>query len=410
MKKPIIIFALLLSMSLLFAQDNILLVGFVYDKEANNAPMSMAAIQIKNTQLGGMTDDNGYFEIPVPKVNLKDSLRVSFVGYLTQAVSVRDYKNGDTIRVSLATSTETKQEVVVVAMNAKGVLLKAITNMKTNLLRDSLLSTGFYRQYHKENGVYVRLIEADVTVAFNCKNIYEYSFHESVRTNKVRRSKNYETNGDVHGDHLVDLLKENPYSYNRSNFLDPKKIDFYSPKFESEDTAQYVIKLQYKESSSAKLENARVWVAKETYAITRVEIEKFPNPYYVKSRYANDSRWKLVNEKNVIETEKIDGKYMVSSITRSYNHHVLNKMTGNVDFIVEEAFEMHFYDFETEQVGAALQKNFGAMTELYESKYKYDPAYWKKYEPLEEHEIPAQVFSDLEHNTKLEVQFIEAGK
>lgn len=148
--------------------------------------MSMAAIQIKNTQLGGMTDDNGYFEIPVPKVNLKDSLRVFFVGYLTQAVSVRDYKNGDTIRVSLATSTETKQEVVVVAMNAKGVLLKAITNMKTNLLRDSLLSTGFYRQYHKENGVYVRLIEADVTVAFNCKNIYEYSFHESVRTNKIR--------------------------------------------------------------------------------------------------------------------------------------------------------------------------------------------------------------------------------
>ena len=411
MNKNLFLFvALLVANATLSAQENVLVTGYVFDKEANNAPMSMAAIQIKNTQLGGMTDDNGYFEIPVPKVNLKDSLRVSFVGYMTQSVSIRNYTGTDTLRIYLATSTETKQEVVVVAMNAKGVLLKAIANMKTNLLRDSLLSSGFYRQYHKENGKYVRLIEADVTVAFNCKDIYQYSFHETVRTNKLRRSENYETNGDEHGDHLVDLLKENPYSYNRRNFLDPKKIDFYAPKFESEDTAEYVIKLQYKESSSAKLENARVWVAKESYAITRVEIEKYPNPYYIKSRYANDTRWQLVNEKNVIETEKIDGKYVVSSIVRSYNHHVLNKVTKQVDYIVEESFEIHFYDYDTDNVSTQLQKGFSAMTDLYTGKYKYDPAYWKKYDPLEEYPAPEQVQSDLENAKKLDAQFVEAGK
>ncbi len=75
-------------------------------------------------------------------------------------------------------------------------------------------------------------------------------------------AKTYETNGDVHGDHFVDLLKENPFSYNKSTMLNARNIDFFAPKFESEDSSQYVVKTQYKESSSAKLENARIWVQK----------------------------------------------------------------------------------------------------------------------------------------------------
>ncbi|MFN8322106.1 MAG: carboxypeptidase-like regulatory domain-containing protein [Chitinophagales bacterium] len=393
------------------AQENIYLRGFVYDKDANNAPLGMAAVQIKNTQLGGLAEDNGYFEIPVPKVNLKDSLKVSFVGYRPQALSIVNYKEGDTLRVYISSSAETKQDVVIVAMNAKGVLLKAIQNMKQNLLYDSLLSTGLYRQYHKENGKYVRLIEADVSVAFNCKSPYQYSFHELVQTNHERRSENYETNGDMHGDHLVDLLKENPYSYNKNNFLDAKKLDFYSPKFAGEDSAEYIISLQYKESSSAKLEQAKIWVQKETYAMTRMEIEKFPNPYYVKSRYANESRWKLVNEKDVVETAKVNGKYVVSSIVRSYNHHVLNVRTGNVDFIVEESFEIYFDDFNAESVGDDLRKgNFVQLTNLYSSTYKYDSKFWDDYDLLDEYPLKDEIKKDLEHAKPLSEQFRSMGK
>ncbi len=402
---------LLLLLSLILpAQENILLHGYVYDKEADNAPLPMAAVQIKNSQLGGLTDENGYFEIPIPKVNLQDSMRVSYVGYASEMLSITNYTQSDTLRIYISSSTETKQEVVVVAMNARGVLLKAIANMRKNFYSDSLLSTGFYRQYHKENGKYVRLIEADVSVAFNCKNIYRYSFHELMQINKERRSENFETNGDIHGDHLADLLKENPYSYNKNNFLDPKKLDFYAPKFESEDTAQYIITLRYKESSSKKLEQAKVWVEKESYAITRIEIEKFPNPYYVRTRYENVSRWKLVNEKDVIETEKVNGKYMVSSIVRAYNHHVLNRQTGNVDFVVEEAFELHFYKHNTTSVGQILQNGrFESMTNLYSLTYQYDSNFWNNYEMLKKYPIPTQVKEDLDAKKPLLEQFKAPG-
>lgn len=411
MKKILFALSAILFFEFVQSQDNIYLRGFVYDKDANNAPLGMAAVQIKNTQLGGLTDDYGYFEIPIPKLNLKDSMKVSYVGYQAQMVSITNYKAGDTLRVYITSSAETKQEVVVVAMNARGVLLKAIQNMKQNFLFDSLVSKGFYRQYHKENGKYVRLIEADADVAFNCKSPYQYSFHELIQTNKERRSENYETNGDIHGDHLVDLLKENPYSYNKSGFLDVKKIDFYSPKFLSEDSVQYVLTLQYKESSSKKLENAKVWVEKETFAITKMEIEKFPNPYYIKTRYENDTRWKLVNEKDVIETSKVNGKYVVSDITRSYNHHVLNRQTGNVDYIVEESFEIHFYEFEPDGVSGILKKGkFEVMTNLYSAAYKYDSKFWEENELLDEFPLAEQVKTDLEHNKKLEEQFKNPGR
>lgn len=409
MKQLVFVFAFVWGVTV-SAQDNVLLKGYVLDKGSNQA-LGLAAVQIKSSQLGALTEDNGYFELPVPKSNLKDSLRISFMGYLAKTISIAAYNQTDTLKIFLETQVATKDEVVVTAMNARGILLKAIENLRKNIYTDSIIQHGLYRQYHKENGKYVRLIEADVQVAFNTKSSYKYSFHEVIQVNKIRRSENYETNGDVHGDHLADLLKENPFSYNKNTLLNPKMIDFLAPKFESEDAEQFVLKTQYKETSSAKLEQARLWIQKETFAILRIEIEKFPNPYYIKPRYTPDSRWKLVNEKDVIELEKQDGKFFVSSLQRSYNHHVLNRQTGQVDFIVEESFELYFDDFETKQVGDKLSKGvYLSNTTLYESLYKYDEAFWSHHELLEDYETPEKVIKDLETKKKLGQQFRDAGK
>lgn len=411
--KKLLSAVLVLSALISSAQENMYLRGFVYDKDANNAPLGTAAVQLKNTQLGGLTEDNGYFEIPVPKVNLKDSLKVSYVGYQPAAMSIIDYKEGDTLRIYLSSAAETKQEAVITSYNARGVLLKAIENVRTNLYRDSIIQTGFYRQYHKENGQYVRLLEADVSIAFNVKSPYKYSFHELMSVNKQRRSENYERNVDAmnHGDHLADLLKENPFSYNKNTFMNPKMIDFFAPKFESEDTAQYVIKTQYKESSSAKLEQARVWVQKETFAILRIEIQKYPNPYYHKSRYANESIWKLVNETDVIELEKRNGKFFVSALNRTYNHHVTNPRTRSVDFVVEETFDLYFDSYETDGVGALIAKGkYSEFSDLYLTKYKYDAAFWNNYDALDEYPLDAAIKTDLEHAKPLATQFVESGK
>jgi CarboxypepD_reg-like domain len=390
--------------------QNVAVRGFILDKQ-NNQPLSLCAVQVKNSQLGALTEDNGFFELPLPVTNLNDSVKISFIGYLPKTISIAGYKQGDTLKIYLETAIETKQEAVIIAENAKGVLLKAITNLKQNLYRDSIIETGFYRQFHKENGTFVRLIEADISLAINCKDPYTYSFHEQIQTNQQRRSESYETNGDNHGDHLVDLLKENPFSYNKSTFLNPKNLDFFAPKFEKEDSNEYIIKTQYKESSSAKLERARIWVQKGTYAITRIEVEKFPNPYYIKSRYAYDSRWKLVNETDVVQLTKYNGKFVVSSLERVYNHHVLNRQTGQVDYVVEESFDLYFYKYDGENVSAKIKNGrFSDFTSLYTSNYSYNDKFWNTYPMLNEHPLSPQIDKDLSHAKPLDQQFHEMGK
>lgn len=384
--------------------------GYVYDKDANT-PLSLAAVQILNTQLGGLSGDDGYFEFPVPKVNLSDSLRASFIGYAPQELYIKNYKQSDTLRIYLSANIATKQEAVVTAVSARGVLLHAIDSLKRNLFHDSLIATGFYRQYHKENGKYVRLIEADASVAFNVKDPFKYSFHELIQINEQRRSENYETNGDVHGDHFVDLLKENPFSYNKSTMLNARNVDFFAPKFESEDSDHYIVKTQYKESSSAKLENARIWVQKGTYAITRIEVDKYPNPYYVKSKYALDSRWQLQKETDVVQLGIYKGKYVVSSLERVYVHHVLNKQTGQVDYIVEESFSLYFSHYDSQNIGERIRTGkYSEFTSLYTSNYNYDEAFWKNYPPEKDHPLDAQIKKDLEHAKSLDEQFKDSGK
>jgi hypothetical protein len=408
--KKVLPFLLILLSLFTNAQDNVALRGYVLDKD-NSQPLSLAALQVKNSQLGALTEDNGFFELPLPKINLKDSIKVTFIGYLPKTISVAGYKQGDTLKIYLETSIATKQEAVITAVSARGVLLDAIKNLKANFYKDSIIETGFYRQFHKENGKYVRLIEADVSVAFNVKDPFVYAFHELLHVNKQRRSESYETNGDIHGDHFVDLLKEDPFSYNKSTFLNAKNVEFFAPKFESEDTAGWVVKTQYKESSSAKLERARIWIDKETYAITRIEIEKFPNPYYIKSRYAPDSRWKLVNETDVIMLDKYKGKFVVSSLERTYNHHVLNRITGQVDFVVEETFDLYFYHYDGEKVSVQLAKTpFSNFTSLYTSNYNYEDKFWNNYKPLQQHPLAPQIKTDLEHVKPLDEQFRESGK
>src|SRR5579863_4796971 len=167
--KRIFLFTLVCVARFAGAQDNVVLSGYVLDK-ANNQPLSLAALQVKNSALGALTDDNGFFELPLPKVNLRDSVKVSFIGYLPTIISVSNNRQGDTLHIYLETSIATKQEAVITALSAKGVLLHAIKNLKANFYTDSIIETGFYRQFHKENGKYVRLIEADVSVAFNVKD------------------------------------------------------------------------------------------------------------------------------------------------------------------------------------------------------------------------------------------------
>lgn len=109
-----------------FAQQ-IAVTGKVTD--STNEGMPGVNVQIKGTTTGTITDFDGNYSIQVP--DSKSTLVFSFIGYLTQGITVGGKK---VLNVQLKDDTQALDEVVVVAYGTarKGDLTGALTNMKPN--------------------------------------------------------------------------------------------------------------------------------------------------------------------------------------------------------------------------------------------------------------------------------------
>ena len=102
---PFLLFALLLAAQSVWAQT-IVIKGRVLN--ATGQPVQRASVQVKGTNTGTTTNDNGDFELSAPG---NATLVISAVDFTTQEVKVN---NQTTLSVQLAASDKTLENVVVV--------------------------------------------------------------------------------------------------------------------------------------------------------------------------------------------------------------------------------------------------------------------------------------------------------
>ena len=82
--------------------------GKVFDKETNE-PLTGVNVFIPNSQTGTVTDSKGYFTLA--SENKIDSIKISFIGYITQTVAVP----GNSLNIALEASIQNLQSVVITA-------------------------------------------------------------------------------------------------------------------------------------------------------------------------------------------------------------------------------------------------------------------------------------------------------
>ncbi|XCF06981.1 carboxypeptidase-like regulatory domain-containing protein [Tamlana crocina] len=109
--KHIIVIAAILFSTLSFSQKTGLIVGKVLDNEVENAPLVLADISIKDTEVKASTDQTGMFVIE----NLKAgdyTLVCSFVGYEPQEVDVHvDGFNPVELKLTLEASNVSMDDI-----------------------------------------------------------------------------------------------------------------------------------------------------------------------------------------------------------------------------------------------------------------------------------------------------------
>jgi hypothetical protein len=100
-----------------------LLAGKIYGKVVerdSKEPVAFATVKIEGTEIGTLTDENGFFSLKADGNKHAKNLLVSYVGYDEEVVSLRQFKSGSVISLNshtmmglvVVTVTQTVQESV----------------------------------------------------------------------------------------------------------------------------------------------------------------------------------------------------------------------------------------------------------------------------------------------------------
>lgn len=387
-----------------FFQYNILAQNYelksLLQVENKNEKIAFATISFSNSLLAITSDSEGIFSLVFNKNILPDTLEIRHLSFepIKIFITIENYNSFKTIYLK-----ENKNEIseaTVKGKKAKTIIQQVIDNLDLNHHTDNYLLNGFYRQKHKENNKYVRLIESFVTVNENIDSRISEKQKELFKIKEIRRSNIYERNGDKHGDHIVDLFSENPINYTSTLFLNDNNIFNYDFSYMKNENNKIKIHFQNKPWQMPHNKNGYIVINKADMAILEIEVSSTKNMNFIKN---NKSNWKFQNGVYKAKFVKENGKYYCSKSSKYYNHYVLNENLGNVDFIVEEYFEWTTNTFES-NIKNEQDITFKKLSNLYSIEYKYDSEFWLN---AKSPKIESKVFSDLNSFKSLEKQFID---
>lgn len=166
MPKKIFFNSLLLLFSLNSIAQTITIKGTVKNFEQKRA-LPFASIFLQNHYLGTTSNENGKFQLSIPSHKQNDSLVISYIGYVSKKVVIKNIKNELTI--FLKEKQTNLNEVSITSYTVNTIIKKAIDKIPENYFQQPYKSKGFYRVTSQKNQDYIHLSEAVFTI-YQSKN------------------------------------------------------------------------------------------------------------------------------------------------------------------------------------------------------------------------------------------------
>lgn len=365
----------------------------VYDKRSKT-PVPFAQMQLENTYYGSQADVNGWLELVINNQDSSKKMLISALGYEQEVISVSRLRM-DTM-VYLHPKVNQLESISITAMSAQAMFHKMLDNFQMNLGTEAHYQNYFYRQLHKENNKYVRLIDAVGQVSFDVfQQTNSKILRQKMAVEKLRRSNIYERNGDEHGDHIIDLLQYYFLNDQSGTPFSKQNCKFYHFAYDDANDSISIIRFEPLIQEENR-QTGKVYIDNKNFALLKYELFESP----IHNRF--NQKWMMINNHLLVSFAPNNGKFYVIEMMQTYNHKVLNP-TGQVSFIVEEQFSFHF-DFPSAQ-----NKNlsFSTLGSLYHKPYNYSENDWYIIDSL--YPIPQQVRMDLSSSEELNFQFTKQG-
>lgn len=329
------------------------------------------------------------------KINLlTNQAEQNFYTYHMSYESLTFRLNEQSDTIFLAMSRNIIPAVTISDHSAIQIIEKAIVAIPEIFPQSKTYLEGNYKQIHNENDKYVRYIEAEVSIE---KQGYAPSIkqnqEEKFAISHLRKSFNYEMNGEQHGDHLADLFAEDPIQYLSSSFLNINNLSLYDWSI-LEKHNNYWIQFQNKPWDNPRNLIGTVIIDPSNYAILGTTVYEIPNP---KQRNQDNKDWEFISSWMELTFRIYGDIYMIDKISKNYTHHVRAK--NNPQFIEYEVIEEFYWKTYSAAYTIPIGMTYKFGSNLYSKNLDYLENQWLENEHI------GKTREDLEHTYCLEYQF-----
>ena len=229
-----------------------------------------ATITIQNSNISTVTNTEGDFALKVPKALADATVSISFLGYKTKELSLKELKESN--KIALETAVTALSEVnIVVPKNAELLVRETLNKKGADYFEFPTLMTAFYRETIKKRKKNVSLSEAVVNIH---KAPYTTKQNDAVELYKVRKSTDYskldtltlKLQGGPFNTLFIDLMKYPEYVFTQET------IPLYNYTFERSarinDQLIYVINFSQKENLTDQLYKGQLFIDAEHKILT----------------------------------------------------------------------------------------------------------------------------------------------
>jgi hypothetical protein len=382
--------------------------GIVSDSESDET-LPFATIGIMSKGKGTITNSNGEFGLKITRDCLEDSLSVSYLGYYTRQIPVRQAIENN-FDIKMTREYISIPEIIIRNQIPQEVLRKAYKAIPDNYGTTPAGLTGFYREAVMKKSELQIYSEAIL-------QIYKSAYTGTVFSDQIKIIKSRKIENIGRKDTLTVRLKAGLSSCllldgarNIFDFFLPENYGQYDYRMTDivtmGDESAFVIEFNQKPGIEDPLFKGILYINTYTFAIEQAEFE-INSDYIQKSKEdfvsfqsKGYSMWP-VSVKYSVNYRKINGRYF------------LNHVRGDLSFSAKKKkklfstsfnvfFELAITDMTLKNVARFDREELAPIQSVFSRTIKnYDPAFWGNQDFLKPEENLLQALKNM--NVKLEV-------
>ena len=407
-----LIIGFLLGITVSYCQEVISISGKVLDKETS-LPLANASIGIKGKYIGTIANEQGEFEIHIPKDFSTDTLYISILGYWNFFLKIDENNSDQTLDVFLAPRPMILQEVVISpGLTSQEKINKSFENVTKNYPTQPFVMEGFYREIKKVNGVYVSLIEAAVDLYDrhgykNCKVKNRHRLEdidEMGVIRQIRKSYNFlheelENEIGLQNNLLAYLLVQNPVKY-------PTRIS--NAKAWQENTVYLNDKIVYEIIEQLNGVEIKYYLDSDTYAV--LEYSEIRKGNYFERKISDSISLKYFDMIKTVRFSSIKGMLYPKHLKLSWKVEKYSLGSHKPVVTLETDLELLLNRIDMKIFKLPSSKEKMKIYSLEWQSGKYNAAFWKNYNMIKETPLNKKIAADLEKELPLEKQFRKSNE